>query len=147
MLKRVIAKTECTFKNKFITKAGNGKAVPQYELKDGKVVPVINKATGEIITHNLYADIQKNAKANDYKRILEMGGDPLMFASTTDQVVDTTQMGSGVDLLNAQRNAEAHGYKDFNDLLAKFNAFVKQQQEQEAKKQVQQKEKKEEEKK
>lgn len=116
--------------NKFITECGNGKAVPQFELDENRhVVPVIDKETGEQVVHNLYADIQKNKHANDYKNLLKSGVDPVMFASNSDAVIDTTQFGSGVDLLKAEQSAKANGYNSFDDLLAKFKVFMEKENE------------------
>lgn len=128
-MKKIKFRTE--FSNdfgKFITKSGNGKAVPQFELNENKeVVPVIDKETGEQVVHNLYVDIQKNKHANDYKHLLESGVDPIMFASKSDVVVDTTKMGSGVDLLKAEQVAKAKGYNSFEDILAKFKQFMEKE--------------------
>lgn len=118
----------------FVSNPGNGKAVPQFELNDeNKVVPVVNEKTGEQVVHNLYNDIQLNKNANNYKNMLESGVDPVMFASNTDSVVDTTQYGSGVDLLKAQNEAESRGFKNFNDIAVMFKQFIEQKQKEQQK--------------
>lgn len=132
-MKIIKFKTEFTQDcSKFVSNAGNGKAVPQYELdENNKVVPVIDEKTGEQVVHNLYKDIQLNKNANNYKNMLESGVDPVMFASNTDSVVDTTQFGSGTDLLKADVEAQARGFKDFNSIVAAFQKFIEEKQKQE----------------
>lgn len=96
--------------NSFVTVAGNGKNEIQFELKDGKPVVKVDNKTGEFITYNRWADIQKNKDTNNYKKLLEAGGDIKMFAAPTEAYVDTTQFGdSGAELLSAQAKLHEAG--------------------------------------
>lgn len=123
--------------NKFVSKAGNGEAVPQYELNDDNVVvPKVDK-NGKQVVHNLKADIQKNKKANDYIRLLNSGMDPKDINISSGVFQDTTQAGSGVDLLNAQAKLGATGLS-FDQLM---NMLVREYQ----KKNIKQEPKKEQE--
>lgn len=128
-MRKLVYKTELTQDcTKFISNSGNGTAVPQYELDNqNKVVPVINKETGQQVVHNLTADIQKNKFANDYKKFLENGQETIIPTGNGGSFIDTTQLGSGVDLLKADAVAKARGFKDFNDIMVKFQEFIQKQ--------------------
>lgn len=125
---------------KFVSNSGNGEAVPQYELDENNVVvPKLDK-NGKQVYHNLKADIQLNKNTNDYKKLLESGLDPQdITVGVGGNYIDTTQYGSGTDLLNARARLEASGLT-LDDITTIFNnILIKNKQKQEAQKQEPQK--------
>lgn len=116
---------------KFFNCSGNGKAVPEYELKNGCLYLLKDKKTGEIITHNLYNDIQASAHVNDYLKILNDNPDALeqvRFATSNGQHqevdgFDFTQLGSFDDLVQASQKLKAAGYNSFDDVVDKYKKF------------------------
>lgn len=116
---------------KFFTNAGNGKAVPEYELKNGKLNLKKDKKTGEVITHNLYNDIQASAHVNDYLKILNDNPDALeqvKFATRNGNYqevegFDYTELGSFDDLVQASQKLKAAGYNSFDDVISKYEKF------------------------
>lgn len=93
----------------YITDAGNGKAVPQTILdKNGVAVKQLD-AEGNQVVHSLYDEIQLNAKTNDYRKVLESGGDIKLFAGTSDEKIDVSEFGEASDLLDVQAKLKANG--------------------------------------
>ncbi|MBQ0045875.1 MAG: hypothetical protein KBS35_03235 [Mycoplasma sp.] len=103
----------------FICKSGNGKKVLQYEIgKEG--VPVIQKdENGKPVYFNFYETIQKFAKSNDYKKFLQMNGDPALLEDDGSQFIDATKAGSLEDVLNARARVANSG-KSVEDIYKEF---------------------------
>lgn len=118
MSKRYTYDPEFEFSN-----PGNGKAVPQFTLdENGKAVPMLDE-NGKQVVHSLYDDIQLNAKTNDYKKILEQGGDVTLFAGTARDDVDYTEFGTGSDLLNTSAMLRDKGIST-DDFLKFAKEFI-----------------------
>ena len=117
---------------KFFNCSGNGKAVPEYELKDGKLILLEDKKTGEVLTHNLYNDIQASAHVNDYLKILNDNPDALeqvKFATRNGNYeevdgFDYTKLGSFNDLVQASQKLKAAGFNSFDDVIKTYNSYV-----------------------
>lgn len=120
----------------FFNNPGNGKVVPEYELKNGSLYLLKDKKTGEVVTHNLYNDIQASAHVNDYLKILNDNPDALeqvKFATRNGQHqevdgFDYTQLGSFDDLVQASQKLKSAGYKSFDDVIDKYKKFKNSQQ-------------------
>lgn len=116
---------------KWFTNSGNGKAVPEYELRNGSLVLLLDKKSGEIITHNLYNDIQADAHVNDYLKILKdnpnaLDNVRLSIDNGKIPVVngyDYTQLGSFDDLVQASQKLKDLGYSTFDDVIKAKSKF------------------------
>ena len=129
-------------KFEFVTNSGNGKHVPCYELKNGELVLLKNKKTGEVCTHNLYNDIQSFAHVNDYLKILKDNPNALDQVSMSINngkipVVrgfDYSELGSFDDLVQASQKFKDAGFNSFDDVLRAKVAHEKKLKEQKQKK-------------
>ncbi len=125
--------SQSVLSGKFKTDAGNGRAVPLYKLENGKLVLEIDKKTGEVLTHDLYADIQASAHVNDYLKILNDNPDALeqvKFATSNGQHqevegFDYTSLGSFDELVQASQRLKNAGFNSFDDVINKYNFFKK----------------------
>lgn len=120
-------------KGHFVNSSGNGKFVPEYELKNGELKLLKNKKTGEVITHNLYNDIQSFAHVNDYLKILKDNPnalDSVKLAIDNGKIpvvngFDYSKLGSFDDLVQASQKLKDLGYYSFDDIISAKKEYDK----------------------
>ena len=124
-------------KTKFYTNSGNGKCVPCYKLVDGELKKLVNKKSGEVLTHNLYLDIQSCAHLNDYLKILKDNPnalDQVRMSIDNGKIpvvkgFDYSSLGTFDDLVQASQKFKQAGFNSFDDILKAKVAFEKKQKE------------------
>lgn len=128
-------------KSEFITSSGDGKCVPCYELKNGSLHKLVDKKTGEVITHNLYNDIQSFAHVNDYLKILKDNPNALDQVKMsidngkipTVNGFDYSELGSFDELVQASQKVKNAGFNSFDDVLRAKVLYEKKLKEQKQK--------------
>lgn len=123
-----------------VNNAGNGQAIPQFYLneKTKEIEPVLTEE-GEQAVHSLYADIQKNRNANDYKKALQMG-----TLDTTNAVdwkeQDFSEVGSFEDIQNAFNRVSEKTGKNVFDLIEEYKTNLVNEKAKEVLEEVKEKE-------
>lgn len=89
------------------TNAGNGYAVPVYKLNDKGQPRIVCTVNGEVLTHNLQADINKMAEACDYRNLIKNGG--VINTSVDWSNTDYTKIGNANELLRVKNMLDERG--------------------------------------
>lgn len=140
-MEKKINKPVCVYGNvdvkKFVSNCGNGKAVPQYELKDGKVIPKLD-SNGKQVTRNLYKEIQLAKGITDIAELIKKYPDEVIVEPNWGNSDVSNIDGNDLDdMLNAQNRVNAIGGmaaidKIAADIAAKYKAqyieMIKKQQ-------------------